>query len=149
MKKITIITDKLESEKDEEDFLEYLRSFGKFEARHVHVQEMHIGDDENDFLTDFAVDVLEFCGCIDGSVILDIWRVFKRFDREVSPYITNLVTELHFSYKYVHLILNVLDEKGLLEHGTAVRGSWLTDYGKDVLKRLKDLWNEKPMEEEI
>ena len=38
--------------------------------------------------------------------------------------------------KYYELILNVLDHAGLIEHGTSIYGSWLSDKGDDVLKVL-------------
>ena len=84
----------------------------------------------------FIVDYLGFCGCYDEEVIDDIINVFKIFYKEGSHYYTDIAEELELPLKYVHLILNILDSKGWLEHGTSVRGSWITKEGLLVLDGL-------------
>jgi len=37
--------------------------------------------------------------------------------------------------KYVELLLHVLDRAEVIEHGTAVRGSWLTGRGAQIAAR--------------
>ena len=36
-------------------------------------------------------------------------------------------------------VLYMLDEKKFIEHGSGIFGSWLTEKGKEMLKRLEDL----------
>ena len=49
--------------------------------------------------------------------------------------------ELKLEEKYVEIILFYLDDKGLLEHGGSIRGSWLSDKGKKlVLGKYKEVF---------
>lgn len=87
----------------------------------------------------FRSDVLEFCGCMDETIIDDIVDTLKCFKKEPNDcYYTDISSKLHLTTKYIELILCILDEKGLIEHGTAVRASWLTDYGKRILNELRE-----------
>lgn len=81
--------------------------------------------------------LLGICGCNDEELTNDIITVLLAFDKKAgeAPYYTELLPKN--SRKYVELILHNLDHAGLLEHGTSVRGSWTTEKGQEVIKKLK------------
>lgn len=79
------------------------------------------------------VGLLGYCGCYDDELFSDVLAVFKAFD-EGCCYYTDIRVEGPPRYK--ELILHDLTRAGLLEHGTSVRASWLTDAGRRVLAEL-------------
>jgi len=83
--------------------------------------------------------VLGGCGC--GSYdenIKNAWKVFELFatpfdDRRFSVY----------DKPEYEIIAHWLDSKNLIEHGTSIAGSWLTEEGEKLYYLLKNL--NKPM----
>lgn len=92
----------------------------------------------------FEGKILGFCGCSNEEIIDDVINVFKCFIRdrkgEFNAYYTHIAKELNLDLKYVELILYLLDDKGLLEHGTAIRGSWLSDKGEEIAKKYEEVF---------
>jgi hypothetical protein len=102
---------------------------------------------------------LRLCGC--GSPIHRITFVKSllnlindRFEKDIpyDVYCKKLVELFGFkengdSKRYlneiqdgvVEFVLDQFNEAGLLEHGSSVGGSWLTAYGKEMLKILNDI----------
>jgi hypothetical protein len=80
---------------------------------------------------------LGLCGCIDEDITDDIFSVLLQLgESSGSVYYTNFTIEGPDKYK--ELILHLLDSKGLIEHGGSIRGSWLTDEGREVVKKLAE-----------
>ena len=93
-------------------------------------------------------DIMDFCSCgrPDGIsfMIRDVLRVIenKRLNYEIMSFeeyydVFNkeLVEIIGFDSNHIafEFILHVLNAAGLLEHGSGVGGSWLTEYGRDIL----------------
>lgn len=86
---------------------------------------------------------LEFCGCMNQEVIEDILRVLKDFSMRGEThhtYYTDMAKRLKFDEKYLLLIYQYLDGLGFLEHGTAIRGSWLTEKGERLIEDFKEFF---------
>lgn len=67
------------------------------------------------------------CGCGRNSIKADIIAVLRDTEQLVEVPDT----------EYYELMLHLLDDKELVEHGTSVRGSWLTDRGKEIQAELR------------
>ena len=85
-------------------------------------------DDPKEYLW-FAV--LKGCGCGSSNYFIELaWNVIdyfsQGFDERKSGYIYD---EKHMENE---LMAQWLDSAGLLEHGTSVGGSWLSDEGKEL-----------------
>jgi hypothetical protein len=88
------------------------------------------------------VGLLGFCGCYSHH-LYDL-----TFDILQKLYIANQTDDGYF-YDYIdktddhkslqELILHVFDDKGWTEHGSSVRGSWLTSEGLEVCNLI---WGE-------
>ena len=87
---------------------------------------------------------LNLCGCGSDNIKDDIINIIKEFLKDTEynhSYITDICKELELDEKYVEMILFYLDDKGLLEHGGSIRGSWLSDKGKKlVLGKYKEIF---------
>lgn len=96
-------------------------------------------NDENKQQTpmNYLWDICGFCDCMDNNVANDLLQILQLLDNDSNNYITELVNRTKLDYKYVHLILNCLEQSGLTEHGTSVRGSWI-DYNlpNDIRQKL-------------
>ena len=90
-----------------------------------------------DKISEFAIKYLGFCGCFDDEIILDIINVIAKLNLD-RGYVTEIAEDLELDAKYVELILYILDNRGYTEHGTAVRGSWLSEKGKKILDSIID-----------
>jgi hypothetical protein len=90
-------------------------------------------DSEEDY---FFMEVCGFCGCSDREILDDLLTILDKManDRE-NCYYTKL--GIAGPEKYIEALLGILDNAGLIEHGTAIRGSWLTEAGGDICKLLK------------
>ena len=103
--------------------------------------------DEDDYLTkkeqqelDFVVDEFGFCGCPNMDVVNDIIKVLKELNKDgTSNYITGLMQTLNLKRKYIMLVLMVLDRNEYIEHGSTLRGSWITPEGKEILKKWDEI----------
>lgn len=116
-------------------------------------------ENTQEFIQDFYYNKLEFCGCGSPSdilyVIKNILNVIEKklkdcdakIDNRYEVYQENLKNSLNqkddsmeeeFSTNegIVQIIYNVLTNVDVLEHGSSIGGSWLTDYGKELLKHL-------------
>lgn len=79
---------------------------------------------------------LNFCGCISKEIEDDFLNILNLFlENENSIYYTKIAEELNLDKKYIELVLQYLDDKGFLEHGSALRGSWLSEEGKEKLTK--------------
>lgn len=135
------------------------------------MEQWELEQKRDEFIKDFYYEKLNFCGCGSPSdtlyVIRNVLNVIKlredRWDSE-DYYIRqheyyelhkkeikeslNLKEEKVIGDKFylnegvVQIVLNVLDCCGVLEHGGSIGGSWLTNYGKELLEYLNALSNE-------
>lgn len=87
------------------------------------------------------ISVLEFCGCYNDELFEKVFAVLMAMYEAKSGgtvrYYDGTILE--------ELILHVLTSKELCEHGTGVRGSWLTDKGVELCKLIADA--DKPKEQ--
>lgn len=79
---------------------------------------------------------LAFCGCGDPEGALEFLRdtlnlLNKEFDERCNG-IKKRFPDSPMSWSYLYM----LDDKGLTEHGSNIRGCWLTDKGKGILAAL-------------
>lgn len=113
--------------------------------------------DDDETLTEvlasfFAYDVLGLCGCGNPE---DTWDVIRRVLRIRSSCRERLYDEIKQMYRdelrldidndvdwgILQFILYILDDKGLVEHGSSVGGCFLTELGEMYLTVL-DAWFE-------
>lgn len=119
----------------------------------------HIGDDKLYAISGFANSIeaypsaypdlvdetwfskMKFCGCGDPEGVkawlLAVLEALQR--RSESGWKDNQVEEtvLKAPNDLLYFVFYTLDAMGLLEHGGNVRGSWLTEEGKELLSMLR------------
>ena len=81
---------------------------------------------------------LGFCGCSDDYLGDLAWKI-------TNELYTAKTTNNDWFYEYKdksddflalqECILLLMEKEKLIEHGTSIRGSWLTDKGLDVIKK--------------
>lgn len=96
--------------------------------------------------------MLGFCGCSGESETYTFQILKKIYDESLKE-----DGSYYYEYKDVsdhwlalqELILMILDKADLTEHGSSVRGCWLTDKGKEVCKKIDELnlWEEPKSKE--
>jgi hypothetical protein len=123
--------------------------------------------DNKEFLNDFYYKKLKFCGCGCPSDTLfivrnmlnvvkirgDRWRdskckltnqeVYEEYKKGIKEAL-NLKEEddsviYSINEGIIESFYNVLTNVDVLEHGSSIGGSWLTDYGKELLVHLNSL----------
>lgn len=92
-----------------------------------------------------AIGVFNLCGCSDEyesfKVIRDTLTHFNEW-REKNTYWNDLVKTVFNGVEgAAYLVCGLIDDK-FIEHGTAIRGSWLTDEGKALLVDLNRIINQ-------
>ena len=118
------------------------------------------------FVKNFYYEDLGFCGCGNPASILctikDFLNVidayfkdkidYKEKERRLSLALLNdgdyEIEEIKVKRGAELIILNVLNNCDVLEHGSGIGSSWLTLYGEEVLEHLNNL-NYKDLEGEI
>jgi hypothetical protein len=79
----------------------------------------------------FFIGILGGCGCGNSEEFakkgLELLRFFGSEERTENPVNKSELTEL---------LAHWFDDKGLIEHGTIISSSWLTDKGKAILDAL-------------
>ena len=118
------------------------------------------------FVKNFYYEDLGFCGCGNPASILctikDFLNVidayfkdkidYKEKERRLSLALLNdgdyEIEEIKVNRGAELIILNVLNNCDVLEHGSGIGSSWLTLYGEEVLEHLNNL-NYKDLEGEI
>lgn len=102
----------------------------------------HLYNSAEDFL---QMDILNFCGCGNPEESLlftrkTLQKIKARSDNFCDPTkLSALEGWLGPAYEFV---LYVLTEKGIIEHGGSIYGSWLTSKGVQLLDDLNRLYNE-------
>lgn len=83
----------------------------------------------------YVLCLLGFCGCSADEPINDCIKAIKEYSKHDG---TCWYEDLGIKgeKKYLELLLAVLDNAGLIEHGFTIRGSWLTDKGKKIAEGL-------------
>lgn len=90
-----------------------------------------------------SVGMLGFCGCVGDEPIAKARDVMKDLDRTDDNWIRwDELVARHFGgdEAYGYFVLQYLDRRGLVEHGTSIRSSWLTEKGKECLEAME--WRE-------
>jgi hypothetical protein len=93
-------------------------------------------------LIDYVVgEVIGVCGCADMDGICDYMdKVFNHFNtaQERGVYWDTLVDEVFKGNEtFAYLLVGRMDHAELLEHGISMRGSWLTDKGRELWVDVK------------
>ena len=90
-----------------------------------------------------------FCGCMEDDVVKDFRAMLNIMNSKENGYCwyEDLMAELKLDEKYIYVLLQIATNADLIEHGSAIRGSWLTDAGKQYLTQPVeyteewDLWS--------
>lgn len=77
------------------------------------------------------------CGCGDEGIKEDLVNIIKRTKQIEGGSPMVQFTKEERESPYNELLLHVLDHAKLIEHGTSIYGSWLTEKGKAVKKQLE------------
>lgn len=120
------------------------------------MEQWELEEKRREFIQDFYYEKLNFCGC--GSPwdvlytikkTLNIISKKKEFDYEdywnkLRNSLNMMVDKNNFSVNegVFQIILNILNNSDVLEHGGGIGGSWLTDYGRELLEHLNSLSDE-------
>jgi hypothetical protein len=75
----------------------------------------------------------------DSTITDDVHAVLRLLNDERALFYDKIADRLGRDKLYVHLILEVLADRGFTEYGTSPRGSWLTEEGEQLLA-LADAW---------
>ena len=83
--------------------------------------------------------LLGFCDCWDEKLYNDIFTVLKAYRKAAQKGMLVYYDKLLVGNpdKYVELILHCLTRAELSEHGSSIRGSWLTQKGQEVVSKLE------------
>lgn len=130
-----------------------------------------LDEQRKEFIQDFYYKELGFCGCGSPENILYVLRellnTIKRktdrykledYDNKIKEYSDLWRTEIknnlnlqeeniansYFSINegVLQILLNILNNIDVLEHGFSINGSWLTEYGEELLTYLNELSDE-------
>jgi hypothetical protein len=91
--------------------------------------------------------IFGFCGCVGESALRIIDKALDHFStcRDKGTYWDDLVKEVFNGDEgSAYIVSSLLDNTELIEHGMAIRGSWLTDKGTEVhsdIKKIISLWD--------
>jgi len=88
--------------------------------------------------------VMKFCGCYSDSLFnlfFDILAKLYRAKLEGGSYFYEYKNKTEAETDLQELILHALDAHDFAEHGTSVRGCWLTDKGVELCKLV---WPDGP-----
>lgn len=89
------------------------------------------------------IEVLGFCGCGDPDSAMLLVRDILKLIKEEKEYSEEITKALPTDGVY-YFVLYMLCDRGLIEHGSIVCRSWLTDKGEEVLSDIEwCLENEK------
>ena len=87
--------------------------------------------------------MMGMCGCQDDEAFEKLITTLKSCDRsdflesgDKSGWKTmeDICSEVGESDVIAHILLQYLDNMGLIEHGTSIRGAWTTSKGNECLK---------------
>jgi len=82
----------------------------------------------------YLCELLPSCGCFDPK---DAYQyILSRCDAGA-----------YMSSHHHQMVLLILDDRRLIEHGTAIRGSFLTTFGDEVLAAMREHWGPDPKED--
>lgn len=89
----------------------------------------------SNFLRYFFLEELGFCGCSDETVLGDFLEIiWEMGSGDGCCYYKNFL--INDPDKYKEVLLAGLETAGYVDHGTAIRGSWLTQKGKDFFRKV-------------
>lgn len=83
--------------------------------------------------------LLDLCGCRLDETYRHVFQILETHYNAKGyeiPYYSDLSNNLHIAQTEVEIILMLLNNAGLLEHGTACRASWITEEGRTVFEWL-------------
>lgn len=84
------------------------------------------------------------CGCFSyAGFLADVLVLCAATEGE--NWYSKIAKKLNSTEREMEIALAVLDKADLIEHGTALRGSWPTSKGRELIKRINE--NQTPAEE--
>lgn len=90
-----------------------------------------------------AMGMLRLCGCVGDDLLPAVSRILRDLKRpEDGEWVGwGELCEKHFSGSkdIGYLVLSYLDCTGIIEHGSSIRGSWLTRKGEELLDLLNEI----------
>jgi hypothetical protein len=102
------------------------------------------------FHEDALYRALGWCSCSDSAISAVFSAVMNDLlDHPTDRYYTAIAARLALDPRFVQLILLELTRLELIEHGTAIRGSWPIDYELDWPAKVAALCSPPKGEEEI
>ena len=82
--------------------------------------------------------LLGFCGCVSNNIMDDLFEILNIFEHDPKlAYYTKIAQKMEESEKYIELLLCCLDKTNLIEHGSAIRGSWLNSDMKPIWELIQ------------
>ena len=82
-----------------------------------------------------------FCGCMQSDVIEDFRKVLSCV-KDGYKYYADVMKETGLEEKYLMALYTIADKEGLMEHGTSIRGAFITDKGLLYLEQPVDYSDE-------
>lgn len=100
------------------------------------LQELdYVEDDRHWLLQEF-----DMCGCEEEHEVLkstkDLLAYFKRNDKKKVTLFTYAEKYCNNDAGLAYILLNIIDNKGWIEHGISSRLPWLTKKGEKILDRI-------------
>ena len=93
-----------------------------------------------------SISVFGICGCSGEEWVEIIVKTLIHFNTwiDTGKYWGDLVKDVYLDNESAaYIVANLLDNKGFIEHGTAIRGSWITDKGKELLSDIQEIFEIK------
>lgn len=86
---------------------------------------------------DYINNIFDICGCSENTWMQVVIDILDYINQEDTMARETIDTIFYGNSGLFYLVMNQLDNIGLIEHGIAIRGAWITDYGKEILEDLK------------
>lgn len=125
------------------------------------MEQWELEEKRREFIHDFYYGKLNFCGCGSPSDTLYVvrnvlnliadknkydydnyWNEFKSTLNLKDELILGSGSNFYINEDVFQIVLNILNNSGVLEHGSSIGGSWLSKYGEELLSHLNSLSDE-------
>lgn len=96
----------------------------------------------------FSISVMGFCGCTSDHLVDLAWNMFVALYQASKSEGSWFYDYKEKSEDYCSLqecILAILDKQEIIEHGSSIRGSWLTEKGKKMAEEYISLYERGPL----
>lgn len=106
---------------------EYSDNFNNKSFPHVLIKKLKdLGRDfKNETPEERLGALLGFCSCIEIGILEKMWKIFLLLLKTGND-ITHIKEKTSYDYDFIQVTMSIFDAIGLVEHGTSVRGCWLS-----------------------